>query len=86
MKHCPPCKFLKKKHFGIKELPVLVFGKKKKKDKLFKKNQNQRILNFNFSIFFSKSKEITCFHNFKNLKKSEYWFQWMDGRTSLAVL
>jgi hypothetical protein len=29
MKHCPGCKFYKKKkHFGIKELPVLVFGKK----------------------------------------------------------
>ncbi len=40
-----------KKNFGIKELPVLVFGKKERRKTKFKKNKinhNQRILNFNF--------------------------------------
>jgi len=38
MKHCPPLQVLKKKHFGIKELPVLVFGKKRE-ERQIKKNK-----------------------------------------------
>jgi len=55
----PPLQVFKKKHFGIKELPVLVFGKKKKKDKFLKK------------IIRIKESSILIFQFFfRNLKKS----------------
>jgi hypothetical protein len=84
MKHCPGCKFYKKKkkHFGIKErikeLPVPVFGKKKKKGRksnLKQKSESKNCPILIFEFFKSKSKEVA---GFKILKESEYWFRRME--------